>query len=330
MKFLILAFTLLVSLHTKAQQLIRVKDSLNGFSVAIPHDWYNPDDNIQEDLKFMAWRQPEDTTSTRLPTNVMIFVQPFDEEEPGLATLVQLLDSSNEMAGYSDLIDSGTIETFNQKIQWINKRYVTTDSPDTLFSSNFITYANGKVYVMTMSCIDDERAENTDLFMLMGRSLFVGDAIREEFLKVNLPTDTRWTTLSDVLMAEGRILQMLPAEETLETWTSVYAGITSRFLQIRTIDEALQYYTDNWKTSIPNLQILSVDKGTISEGQWALVRVDTTPDNTPDMKESSVYYFLITDHYLHLHSITKRGNPLTPEAARAWGDLFKSGKIVYE
>ncbi|MEC5146800.1 hypothetical protein [Chitinophaga sp. 212800010-3] len=327
MKYLILCFLLLFAAVAGAQELVTYRDSVNRFSVGIPAGWRIIKNIKQPSIKLMALAVPADSTQKATGNfNINVIAEPSANPD----TIIKKLLSYTSLNPYFRILDSGSIVQQRKRMIWLDEVHKNTHATDTVFASLYVSWADGKAYILTATAPVQMAAQYKDLFHQIGSTFKTGKAIKHERLKIILPGNKPWNKIMDSEADNLSTRQYLPPGETIDHWTMLLHEMTMENARINDINLAIQNFSNAAAGQSPQAKITILGKENIPGRRWALFKIETPEFPGGKAPESQLFYVIQGKQSFHAAFIAKHEKTLSPAFVKTWGELLRKGRIVEE
>ncbi|WP_436487395.1 hypothetical protein [Chitinophaga sp. ARDCPP14] len=322
MKYALVCGLVLLSFFANGQNLVNYRDTANHFSVGIPNGWQVIKNKQIPSLKFMAQRADSALVA---PENFTVNV--VDEPRSNVDAVAKKLLYYIGRNPYFKLLDSGSIVSAGKRMIWLDEIHLEGSRTDTMFASIFIAYSNNKTYLLTSTTLLPFSAGFKPLFHEIGNSFKTGKAAGKERLKIVLPVNVKWTTITDTEVDNLATRQFLPANETAQQWTLLINNMTMENARVDNIDLAVKSFSEAAVSKASQAKVTLLGKENIPQRRWALFKVETPGAGSP---ESQLYYVIQGPRSFHAIFIAQKTETLSAAFVSKWSAVFRKSKVVNE
>jgi len=134
------------------------KDTINHFSIVIPDGWHYGVSARYPGLKVIAYRDSGDTAN---PAHENLNLNILQKENSSLDKeydkLISALSAGNDL----NVVESGTITINGQPYKWFIDAH---QKPAQLSNYVFLTYKEGKTYILTFTTVSESFSKYRSLF----------------------------------------------------------------------------------------------------------------------------------------------------------------------
>jgi hypothetical protein len=164
MKF-ILAFLLtgaVTNCFSQTAAPVQYKDTVNHFSINIPAGWRYGVSKNAPTIKLIALRSPDDTLNKAHENfNLNILEKANSSTDREYDKLIGALSSTNDFV----LVEKGTITIHQQPYKWFVETHKNNGSGAPMHNYVFITYKDGKTYILTFVAFSTYFEQCRSLFL---------------------------------------------------------------------------------------------------------------------------------------------------------------------
>jgi len=327
MKHILSCFFVLLTVYADCQVLAHYRDTVNNFEIGIPNGWrYFPAKSKTDlPLKVLRPRNAGDKNDKVFENfNINIIDQPRANLAISYKKLVSALSNTDNFK----LIAEGDITTSTETFKWLKETHKNSFSVDQdMINYVFITWKNGKTYILTFVTISENFEKYEALFLQIAKtfSVFTG---KLEDLVINWPEEYKFKITADQEDSIMRMQQWLPANETIANWTTVVSISTLKNVHLSNIDLIIKSYTDAAikESSAAKYEIL--EKKDAPGEMYAIVKVETPYYPNDPHPESQLYYFKPGEKAFFACMIAVKQAKLPAEFVNKWSTVFKNSKLI--
>jgi hypothetical protein len=168
------------------------------------------------------------------------------------------------------------------------------------------------------------------LFTLFIISAFAFCQDKTEGLKMTCPDSYNWKVGSDQENDSQHLVELVPAEETIDKWTIMVTMQTLKGtvnVPIASVPAALMSQAQ--KTA-PEAKLTIFEKDEKAKTPWILFKIESPSFTNDPQPESQLYYVIQgkTALFINFVAIKRRGLP--DDFSSEWKLVFKASELVYE
>jgi len=153
---------------------------------------------------------------------------------------------------------------------------------------------------------------------------------KREGLKITWPETYTWKVGSDQENDSQHLVEMVPAEQTVDNWTIMVTMQTLKGMvnvPVATIPEALMSQAQ--KTA-PEAKLTIFEKDEKAKTPWILFKIESPSFTNDPQPESQLYYVIQGQTSLFINFVAVKRRGLTDGFESEWKLVFKSSELVYE
>jgi hypothetical protein len=329
MKYILSFFFVLLAAYANCQVLVHYQDTVNNFVIGIPGGWryFTAKTKTDLPLKVLRAANASDKNDKAFENfNINIIDQPGANIAISYKRLVSALSSTNNFK----LIAEGEITTGTETFKWLKETHKNDlMANQDLINYVFITWKNGKTYVLTFVTIPQNFEKYEALFLQIAKTFAVSTGKGED-LVINWPEDNKFKVIADQEDSIARTQQWLPANETVANWTIVVSIFTIKNVHAPNLDLIIKSYTDASvkESSAAKYEIL--EKKDAPGEMYAILKVETPYFPNDPHPESQLYYFIPGENAFFTCMVAVKQAKLSAEFVSKWSQVLKNSKLTRE
>lgn len=161
MRYLLIALFSFFVIQVNGQSLVNYKDTLNRFSINIPTGWRYGVNKNYPSIKLIAYRTPLSQLDTSKDNfNINIIETPNKDLNTTFADFLKYLPEANDYK----LIATGDTTFNGLRFKWLIETHTNGNIDIQMYNYDFITFKNGKTYVLTMVTFSNSFINTKPLF----------------------------------------------------------------------------------------------------------------------------------------------------------------------
>nr|MDQ3101625.1 tetratricopeptide repeat protein [Bacteroidota bacterium] len=149
-----------------------------------------------------------------------------------------------------------------------------------------------------------------------------------ESLMLNWPESENWKVGSDQENDQMAMIELIPANETLENWTEFGSMISIKGAKNIPMDEAMNMMYAESKKNSPKAKLTFMEKDESVEHPWIIFTIESPSFKDDKRPESQLWYIVQGKHALYTNFRAVRKATISPELKEKWTKFFKTGEIV--
>lgn len=297
-------------------------DTSNHFSIGIPEGWhYAYYKNSTIKLIVNRLTPAADTLDKAHENfNINIINEPLSSLEKVYNTLFSALKSTDNFT----LIGQGDTVIAGRHFKWLRERHLNDIKKDSEIANyDFVTYENSKAYILTFTALSSSFTRFEALFFTIAQTF----TISGENIALNWPPEEHFKIVSNEDNLPFHTMQMLPANETVDKWTTLATVISLENFQVPSIEAAIKIYTDESVQASPLAKCTILSKSNEPGKQYALFKVETSSFHNTGKPDSQVYYIRQGQGALFICLVEIKQPLLNQSFADKWAAVFMSSKL---
>lgn len=171
------------------------------------------------------------------------------------------------------------------------------------------------------------------LFLLAVTLLTLTNAVNAqtgaESLKVYWPVEYRWKVGSDQQNTTTRMLELIPANETLNNWTMIATMTVLKGVKNMDMNSAMKMIFDKTKSRAPKARLVTIERGGTAKNPWIIFKIESPSFVNSNTPESQMYYVIQGNQSLYTNFIAVKQDALGPLFVERWAKIFKRSKLNY-
>jgi hypothetical protein len=150
-----------------------------------------------------------------------------------------------------------------------------------------------------------------------------------ESLKVYWPPEYRWKVGSDQQNTTARMLELIPANETLNNWTMIATMTVLKGVKNMDMSGAMKMIFDKTKNRAPKARLVTIERGGTTKNPWIMFKIESPNFTNSPTPESQMYYVIQGNQSLYTNFIAVKQDALGPLFVERWAKIFKRSKLNY-
>jgi hypothetical protein len=151
-----------------------------------------------------------------------------------------------------------------------------------------------------------------------------------ESLKVYWPVEYKWKIGSDQQTPTARMLELIPANETLSNWTMIATMTVLKGVKNMDMSGAMKMIFDKTKGRAPKARLVAIERGGTAKNPWIIFKIESPSFTNSKTPESQMYYVIQGNQSLYTNFIAVKQDMLGPLFIERWAKIFKRSKLNYK
>jgi hypothetical protein len=144
----------------------------------------------------------------------------------------------------------------------------------------------------------------------------------QESLKIAWPGEYKWKIGSDQKSGSTRMVELIPANETLSNWTIIGTMVSLMGSTRVSVTQAMNMTYNQTLKNSPQARLKMIEKGVKAGAPWILFRIESP-------RESQLYYVIQGRQALYCNFVAIKQPALGVLFIEKWVRVFKSSALAY-
>jgi hypothetical protein len=149
-------------------------------------------------------------------------------------------------------------------------------------------------------------------------------AQKEQFT-IPWPTDMKIGSNQET--PKQKMIEYVPAKESVEKWTIIGTMITFKGITGVDIDAAKEIMFSRVRKNAIDPVFTVIEKNDLGKNPWILFKAEIASYKNDPNPESQLYYIIQGDENLYNNIIATKEKTLSEDFTSKWSAIFKSGKL---
>lgn len=153
------------------------------------------------------------------------------------------------------------------------------------------------------------------------------NSIQESFV-LEWPASENWKIGDRQENDKMVMIDYIPANETLDTWTEIGNVMTIKGVKNITMDEAMNMMLNQSKKNSPKAVLTFIEKDENAEYPWIIFKIESKNFKNDKNPESQLWHITQGKSSLYVNFRAVKEASISPELQQKWIAFFKTGKVV--
>lgn len=160
---------------------------------------------------------------------------------------------------------------------------------------------------------------------------FCGNEQQEgESLMLDWPDSENWKVGSSQEDEQMAMIELIPANETLEKWTEFGSMLSIKGATNVPMDVAMNMMYDQAKTHAPKAKLTFIEKEEDIEYPWIIFTIESPGFQNDNVPESQLWYIVQGKTALYANFRAVKQAKIPTALKDKWTKFFKTGKVVHK
>lgn len=150
----------------------------------------------------------------------------------------------------------------------------------------------------------------------------------EEFFLLEWPASENWKIGDRQENDKMVMIDYIPANETLDTWTEIGNVMTIKGVKNITMDEAMNMMLNQSKKNSPKSVLTFIEKDENAEYPWIIFKIESKNFKNDKNPESQLWHITQGKSSLYVNFRAVKEASISLELQQKWIAFFKTGKVV--
>ena len=192
----------------------------------------------------------------------------------------------------------------------------------------------GQIRIQTRNkngaCADFKKAkENGDVNAVKYIGQFCGNEQQiGESLMLYWPDNENWKVGDDQENAEQHVIDLIPSNETIDTWTELGNMTSIKGVKGVPVEKAMELMFEQVKQNSPKAKLTFIEKDEKAEYPWIIFTIEAPNFKNDKKPESQLWYIVQGKQALYTNFRAVKQATIPVNLKEKWTKFFKEGKIT--
>ena len=166
--------------------------------------------------------------------------------------------------------------------------------------------------------------------LLSGFTVISAFAQKTENLQIAWPAEYKWKVASNQRTAAANMIELIPGNETLTTWTTMATMMSYKNMMVPDITKVPPMLFATYKKNAPLAKLTVIEKGVKAGHQWIIYKVESPSFKNSTKPESQLYYAIQGARTLYVNFVALKSSTFATVYVFKWTNVFKASQLVYK